>query len=529
MSLKRNVALYLIRQLYIKDVDGFFPEDRKIPLSKHLDLDGYVVLFQEDAQDAKWSDAIQYVSSPDSNPRTQQPGALIFIKYSSNCFIISFGTGWRHIETIWIQLNFGKLVALNSIPPTQLSGLKMEQVFSSWHQSTERSPLPTSSSKFDMEMDRDLVHAIEGVPSDKYRQYFGSQIKGGDALHFKLDFLQIKTILEHSLERYDSSDYSIVWPELNAISLIGQESEIANLNNELNKVISDKSVLPKIHLTCPLFKRTDLPIPQAFWIGKMKKNSGSGYATTPYLYMHSWEKHLEKLGEPPSVEATKKTTVHLFDGDGVDFHQVRFYDCLSYEIGMHGKQYFLSGGSWYEASIKLINRVEAGLKKIRRGDNSQLMAWDDHWHEGHYNEECVKADSTNTYLFDAKNISFGQAYSKFEFCDIYNHTNKKLYFVKNVIGSSSFSHLAEQIRRTVELLFSLDDEFRLELQKKISKLYPKLNVDWLPHRPNNQQLSLCIVSKEKDFDEFPFFAKLSLVKLHDELTRSGFDVEFINV
>jgi len=527
-GLRRSGSLYLIHPKKIAEFDTLFSDEIKKPIAPNLDLEGYVVTFNDDPQSPQWASAIEYLSGPDEDLLSQRPGALIFIKHKGNGYIISFGAGWFKIKITWYVLNFGKLIAMNSIPFDQLSGLKLEQVLATWHQSSEKSPLPTSARQFGMEADRDLVHGIEGKPAPKYLGIFGSKIIGTDSLHFSINFHNIKTILDNAIERFNSTDYKNIWPEFDYISAVSTEDEIKELEDALDTFMSVPAQLNSLIFVCPLLKKADLPTPSSYWIGRkpIAKN-GATAPISPYLYVADWLHVLAKINLPATCKNAKDVPVHIYDENGEEIHTSWVYSCICFETSINGKTYFLSGGYWYGASNKFVTEIQTQLKRIKKGSLGQLKKWNGTDKEAVYNKGCVIPNSL--YLFDVKLIMFGGGSSKFEFCDLFDAKTNTLYFVKKVTGSSQFSHLAEQIRRTVELVFSSDDAFRVELVKKITAIYPQMNLAWVSTRPKNDALKLSIVSMGRDFNDYPFFAKSSLVKLTKELETKGHTVEFVAV
>ncbi|PZN34688.1 MAG: hypothetical protein DIU71_01890, partial [Proteobacteria bacterium] len=104
-----------------------------------------------------------------------------------------------------------------------------------------------------------------------------------------------------------------------------------------------------------------------------------------------------------------------------------------------------------------------------------------------------------------------------------------LFFAKIPSRSSDCSHLVEQVRRTVELLFSVDDSFRKGLMKTMKKHYPRAARGWLDRRPVPGQWKFCLVSLGKDKAELPFFAKCGVRRLARNLDQLGHPLYFAAV
>lgn len=110
-------------------------------------------------------------------------------------------------------------------------------------------------------------------------------------------------------------------------------------------------------------------------------------------------------------------------------------------------------------SFRCFLRALTGAELSERGQpNTLLPAWNGTDDEGAYNIAC---GNLGPFLnCDAKNIFYGGGSSQLEFCDLVDLNRKTLFFAKIVSKSSGMSHLIEQVRRTAQLLFSVDDSYR---------------------------------------------------------------------
>ena len=151
--------------------------------------------------------------------------------------------------------------------------------------------------------------------------------------------------------------------------------------------------------------------------------------------------------------------------------------------------------------------------------------WNPGESEKDYNIRCAK--QKGFLLFDTKSVPYGGGQSKFEFCDFFDPKTKTLFFAKIPTQSSGISHLVEQVRRTVELLFSTDGEFRSNLSDVFKKVHPSADRKWLKSRPENHEWSLCMVSLGKDVIKLPFFARSGVVRAYNDLRRRGHPVSFV--
>lgn len=523
MSARQHTSLYLLKNNALALIDQEFDGKQKHNLTG--ELDGFFYLFHDAPTPPAWAVTFYELTGSELTPafETQHPGALLIIKYKGYDFLFSFGNAWNKIKINWYHSNFGKKIALNSIPNDQLSSLKMEQVLARWHIATETAPNPTKLQSFGVQAGRDLVHGIEGKPAAALLEAFGSKIKGFSALGFKMAFSNIKDTLDHTIAQYQSSNYKNIWPELDYISQLTDQALVQQLDALLElKLASPQSLA--ILLSVPNLKDQDANIPSAYWIGRIKRVKNSGITTSPSLYINAWLSLCTSKRQTPTVSYAKETSVHLFDDAMDEIGLTNVYNCFCDEEGLNGRQYILSGGVWYGIELNFISQTNVILNRIVT-TRFPLTRWNGSDLEGAYNEQCC-TPVNGLICMDAKNIHYGGGQSKFEFCDIWDPNNNVLYFVKNVSSSAHFSHLAEQIRRTLELLFSSDQSFRDQLINKINAEYPNADTAWLKQRAVPGTVKLCMVSMGRHFNQFPFFAKCSLAKLVNEIGINGHEIEF---
>ena len=151
-----------------------------------------------------------------------------------------------------------------------------------------------------------------------------------------------------------------------------------------------------------------------------------------------------------------------------------------------------------------------------------LPTWDEVLHEDEYNEGCCKGNGM--VLFDKKIVHYGGDHSKFEFCDFMHLKKRTLFFAKVASRSSGCSHLVEQVKRTIELLFSADPGFRTKLRKSIDQKHPRMDTSWLNSRPRPGDWKLCLVLMGRMKDKLPLFARCSIASLAKHCDEHGHEL-----
>lgn len=519
-----DVSVYLVRASQASIVEQeLFPLNLIQPLKNNIPGGKFLAL-PVDASPPKWAAHVEaLLEGGEIALEAQSPGGLLWIPRASKKFVFSFGFAHTKLKDEWFEPDFGKKVALSVIPAGQVVEVRAEQVFAKWHIASERAPRASAVHEFGFESDRDLVSAVEGVPSPKYLKMFSGKVRGGTAFKFGVFFSNLLGTLDVVAERFDSGEYKINFPQVDNLIVVRDSAQTDALDNELNKILIGSKPHEKISLAAPTAKSGDKPYPQHYVIGRMGKNP----ATAPYLMFGNWESYLKGCSKALSLESARSTAVHLLDENEEKFDCCSMYYCLGAEVGLNGNSFVLSSGVWYEAKLQFVNETNKLIQALKTV-SYPLPDWDQVVDEGTYNERAATNDSS-LWLFDKKLVHFGGGQSKFEFCDLMHLQTKTLYFVKQPSASASVSHLCEQVRRTAENFFSTDNTFRKKLLNNIQAKDETKNISWLANRPQRHEWNLCLVSMGKQAAQFPFFAKCGVARLVRELEHDGYNISFQSV
>ncbi len=518
-----DVSVYLLRPGREADAerDLFVSDAMVFELSQQFPGARFISMPTE-ALPPRW---LSYVSSLLADPlavdlQTQSPGGLLWIPRKGRVFVLTFGHAHAKLKEAWLESEFGKRAALNLIPPGQVVELRAEQVFARWHVASERAPKASGVEDFGFDASRDLVAAVEGVPSGKYANLLGTKLRGGTSLKLGLRFSQLRETLDLALERFGATEYRRAWPRVDNLIQVRDVDLCASLDTALNGVFADKRAGDRISLAAPAARSGDKQYPQHFIIGRRRKNA----ATAPYLLYGNWLSHLREKGSAPSVESAVETTIHLLDENKEPIDTCSMYECFGAEVTYAKQTYILSSGVWYQAKPEFVSATNAVIATLKPPPYA-LPNWNSKDDEGRYNEQVSRADKS-IWLFDKRLVFMGGGASKFEFCDLMHRKSRTLYFVKQPSGSASVSHLCEQVRRTAELFFDSDSTFRDKLAASIEKRAPKTDTSWLSARPQRGDWNLCLVSMGKTAPQLPFFARCGITRLNKELESGGFNVRF---
>jgi uncharacterized protein (TIGR04141 family) len=519
---KLSLTIFLLKSGRVSEVEKAFTIGA-IPLAQPFD--GFFTPMASAPSEPRWLGAVQTIIQNPNIPVTllgQSPAGVLIVRRGAKTFAVTFGHAWQQLKDEWLEIDFGRRVALNSIPRDQVVEIKAEQVFAKWHVANERAPRASSVDEFGVEFDRDLVGVFGGVPDKSLGTSLGKYIRGGTSLKVNVQFNTLEAVLDKAGTQFDSTAYKKVWPEIDTIMPVTDHTLISQLESQLDADILAGKAKNKIVLFIPTRRDESYSSMESYVFGRMSKYPFN----TPYLTVDSWLSYSQKQDLSVSVQEAKNTPIHVLDELKNEFQSNTVFQCMGYELSLNGQPYFLSGGVWYEVVASFLKKINDTAKNIPL-PKANVVMWNAGESERNYNIRCAQQKG---FLFlDAKNVQYGGGQSKFEFCDFLDPKTQTLFFAKIPTQSSGISHLVEQVRRTAELLFSTDGEYRSKLSDVFKKVHPTADRKWLQERPQNHEWKLCMVSLGKDALKLPFFARSGVVRAYNDLTRRGHSVSFVAV
>ncbi|WP_282287154.1 TIGR04141 family sporadically distributed protein [Pseudomonas sp. PS02302] len=521
-----NTSIYLLKSHKPKEAQSKIESfcDEIHPLIENIP-DSFFFLLPFTSDIPKWLAAAHTLVPTEEKPNatSQSPSAIIWINHRGKTFALTFGHAHSRLKEEWIEPDFGKIIALSTIPQNQVQEVKAEQVFAKRHIASERAPQASSAKEFGFESDRDLVSAVEGTPEARYQNTLGEKIRGGTALKIEIQIHRILETIDLLIERHESNEHLDRWPQANNLSPVKDTDKVLILDGILNSILCSTDANLKITLAAPNEKNGEKPYPHHFVIGRISSTP----ATSPYLSLSSCKQYLDSKKLPMNLENSYGTTINMLDENRERIGSCSMYSCIGAEVSEDGKTYIISSGHWYLANHQFIEQTHKTLQTLSPPPYL-LGTWDKKSHEGEYNETACLSDSS-LWLFDKELVNFGGGTSRFEFCDIMHWPTRTLYFVKHPAGSAGVSHLCEQTRRTAEIFFSADDSYRKKLAERIQKMGKSWDTSWILSQPKRHEWNLCLALMGKDHMALPFFAKCGIARLLRELEKGGYNVCFQEV
>src|ERR1700674_2302554 len=521
---KLPLSIYLLKQDRVSAFEKDLHVNAQTALPLAPPLDGYVLPLPVNQTVPKW---VGVLNSVLQNPTAlsligASPGALMVVRRGPETFVLTFGHAWMKLDDDWKEKDFGRRVALNLIPPSNLVEIHIEQVFAKWHIARERAPRASSVEEFGVEFDRDLVASVEGVPSEPSIPLFGKKLRGATSLRVDIPFSKLREVLDKSTTLSASNAYKEHWTEIENINLVTDQVLIEKLEAQFDVELAAGTAQKKIVMFTPTYRREEAWAVDSYVFGRMSKAP----AKAPDLLVESWIIYLKKEKREPTVAVAKESWVHLLDDGKEAIDKCSVFQCFGYEQALDGKQYILSSGIWYEVALDFMKKVNDAASKIP-APKTALPPWNGVASEGEYNLGCARTPGFLHY--DAKTLPYGGGQSQLEFCDILHLKSKTLFFAKIPTKSSGMSHLVEQVRRTTEMFFAPDEEYRKELRRITKQHHKGVDTEWLKTRPRQGDWNICLVSLGKSPSKLPFFARCTLVRLYSDLREQGHEVSFLTV
>lgn len=474
----------------------------EVKIGEHRSL---LVTGTTEEKGVKWGELVAGLSGEAVDIKSSSPGALLLIPEETvgfsesleldesrrrsgeleggagsdlfNAWAITFGIGFQMLDQRFIDLGFGKRIAIRCVDPAKLNSIT--KVTLDDRSKIDRSSIPSGATLrgFGFEEIGELATRI--VASGKIEDIGTSDksviVRGADSLSIPLskdptkiigNLICIKKLLE---KEPVTEDLGL----LEKISQIPNKNKeyIARLDKKLLDAIVDTARSNPIALAWPQETADELGEVQAFQLygaqgrGRKALERQDGLPTLDSLLTPIWE-----AGESERQRRFEAMYVMLFeniDGD-LKSGKIPVKNWLSFEVNFDGKKHFLHCGRWYTVEDDYSETVLRQTSEIfnRPSPLPPLSPWTkEHEDELAYNKYI--AEECGGICLDRSLISVKSRKSRIEACDV---LLKKGVFVhvKRVDSSAPASHLLAQALVSTEIL-TYDEEAREALKEKIKE------------------------------------------------------------
>lgn len=444
--------------------------------------------------------------------------ALLLVPSGGRLWALTFGHGRSLLREGIIEDRFGLRTALNAIDPDKVRALDKETFDSLASQSRQQAIADTEFQNFGINVDRDLLYAVAGVPTDTER--LGRRLAGKDALccSVKRSISELPEYLELLLEFHESEAYK-------KDSRFAWVDNIYEIRDKAHKRSLDARLAEKL-------RKGDLA---GSWLAlpeiiDWQRVEGFSYANpTPSPNFVVDDLHLKYfLGSFRSKDVNldvitlKRSKVVCIDHNGDEITRWSAYRCLYAEIETEiGDVFLLTNGHWYRVNREIVFEVRQWYNNLEI-DSTMMPPMILKEIEDDYNNRIAKDKKYR--LFHGFPVSLPANRGPIEFCDLAifdENGGGDLIHVKRFSKSSQLSHLFYQGTNSARL-FRISPEFRRVLSSSIkdaANLAKRLSKE-----PEQRQYRIifAIASSSSSKLQLPLFSKLSLKQALSELDGLGF-------
>lgn len=494
-----------------------------------------------------WQGMLQGVFGDDAVVPTVSGAAAVLIVERRrgddfHYFAFTFGGGWRLILPDSYERGFGLRTCLNIVfegdtgagewDPARLRSVDSKRVGANVLRARHQVSGMAALEDLDVNARRDLVNGVAGIPTNQ--DSWGSRITGRDALQFARRSLeQLGELCDGILNSYQGTDYK------HRFSFI---DDFVGVTDPVTRTRLEEEVLAKL-LSEDIAALELAPPELVDWeqIGGFQYHTERrGNPTTrPELRLSDYLITLRQRDQLSDVarDTLVRWLIWAVDGSGSDVTRWSVWRCLFGEVDLHGQTYVLDDGDFYQVSGDYLAELDAELEALPEFEQT-ILDWEGVWHEDQYNEAL--ANSSQDYLLlDRKTVRVGSHTNQIEICDVLTSDGCFIHVKRRGDGSASLSHLFNQGFVSADLAIG-SEEYRNAALEKI-RTQEKIRADstgdpsfvgrFTPFEAATAVASECevvfAIHPEPDkggVKLLPFFSKITLRNMVDELKRRGFRV-----
>jgi uncharacterized protein (TIGR04141 family) len=480
---------------------------------------------------AKNCEAVLFVRRPTSNPpkwakffgnhldtkafgQNASTGAVLSVPLNRKTLLVALGQGWHSIDTAKIEPDFGLKTALNLLDDQSIRSIDKATLEAQPKQLREQAGRATEIQSFGIDVERDLLRAVAGIPRDKA---YGSRISGLDSLRLSIDVVpeDLPRLLKNFLVAYNSNRYKngpFSW--IDHIGLVRDADVRTKLMIDLLKKLNAREL-----------DRMWLSLPEVIDWNRVAGFRYSMARKEPRVYDIRVSEFLDTFKEKQITEADlTRRKIYCVDADEMPVLERPALNYLYAEIPKGNDIFVLNNSNWYCVENNYANSINSSFQKIPQYQKA-LPDYDDDT-EGAYNARVAQNQPGEFVLLDQDLAHIPAAASPIEICDLYR-TVKEFIHVKRYGGSSVLSHLFNQGLVSGEM-FQMDSGYRGIVNDKLPEDHKLEDSNQRP-QPNEFKVVYAIISESDEPLSIPFFSKVSVKNCASRLMAMGFDVRLAKI
>ncbi|TFB10215.1 hypothetical protein E3V36_04565 [Candidatus Marinimicrobia bacterium MT.SAG.2] len=497
----------------------------KYDLLGNLGFDGTLFISKPTQGTPAW---LQFMQSGTQNTievlSNQSNSAVLLVKIDENIYGIAFGHG-RHLlkEELLVQ-DFGIKVSLNGIEPASMRSIDTFTIEEQTVHKRTQSSRASGIEIFGLDISRDIVRAITGIPKNYLR--FES-LAGSDAtvaVSARMEFSSIEKVCKKLNRLYKGTSYQSNFAWVDHIKKVKESSKIKELDKKLIDDINDDN--PTSYLAPPE------PIN---WVDfNYFSFTQKGKNQIFDLNLASYRQNLKS--KTVDTEKIKRDHAYLFSsGLNEAIISWSIYNCLTYEVIEGSSRFVFTKSTWFEIEKSFAEKINNQASKIEKIDlkfpQIEIDKEGKIEREDEYNIRAAKSQK-GIALMDKKLAKCESTSTYIEICDLMSEDQMIIHVKKKKGGSSGLSHLFAQGRISGEALLN-DKAFR----KKAKLHLGSLSKDYAKRIPEDGFISnkykivyvILGVDPATVVEDLPFFSLLNLVGAKQFLTSIGYQVAIAGI
>lgn len=446
---------------------------------------------------------------------TSSASAILVIQRQQRTFALTFGYARHCVRRDAVEGTFGLRVALNSIEEDAIRSIDRKTFEGVTTHVREQASKQTTLASFGVDVDRDLLRAVVGTPTDPA---IGKRISGMDALSatVAVDLASVPQLLDQFLAVSAQKKYRKKYAWIDNIQEVRDPKLVEALENKLvTEIVAGD------------FNRKWLAVPDILeWddIEGFCYNKGDAANLESDIHFSSY---LESIRSPDALtwDRMKNHRVRCFSSTNSQvIHDWPLTECVYAELEIGSGSYLLNAGAWFQLDTNFVSRLDATIAAIP-STATQIVDYQDGESEATYNKRLSKS-LKGACLMDAKQVPYGGGHSTVEYCDVLTQ-NHVLIHVKRYSGSSVLSHLFAQglVSATA---FASDAEFRKALNGKLPTSFRLSNTAQRP-RVHSYEVAYVIASRSQSKLVLPLFSRVTLKNARQRLEALGYKVSLTKV
>lgn len=376
--------------------------------------------------------------------------ALIFAPINNRVFALSFGYAYNDLKNESYEYDFGIRTKLNCIDSEKLKIMETSKPTTSYRKET-RIPNSKDITMFDFDEDSNLLNSLTGLVKEEHKEIFQNST-GTNNLKFKTPYRlhQLKSLLKHLLELYQSEDYLLNFPGIYNIRPVKNIKILTKLDKKLLTSIKQKD--KRLHLSLPRINNNkDVDSPESKEIVRNETHDDVSIDN-----FHNQWKGRGKSIENATLEDLKKPVFKRINPETNKEEKYSVYECFVYHTQLDDEKdiYYLLDGKWLMTNAEFVTEMKEFLDPLCK---TTTLPDFNHENEHDYNTFVEHGGEFRYLCLDRTNIA-PDSYPEVEPCNLYSTQKYVPTFihVKRSTQSKNLDDLFNQALNSAEciLLFS---------------------------------------------------------------------------